>query len=115
MRLSLQYSWIKVILAGVMITFIVALWAYVQTEVLTSTVEFDPIPFCGEDLKYYKLLNYDERAGRAEILCIKNQPSDSKIHQLSLSKIGTGFRTQWTIVYSRPAYPEKSFTWPIYL
>ena len=105
----------KIALATLVVVVLWASWSYIQTEAITSTTNLNGSEICGkpETLRYFKFLSFDERAGRAEIICLRQNNQDSSYHKINHKK--DIYNDVWEITYSKKLNQDYSFSWPVYL
>ena len=91
-------------------------WSYFQTEVLTISTNIDGGKICQtQDLKYFKITNYDGAIGQAQILCIRFDENQSTFHKLNLIKTNYNQNQNWEIIFTQKIYIDGGLFWPLYL
>jgi hypothetical protein len=91
-------------------------WVYIQAEILTYTSDINGSDICkSNNLKYFKILSFDKIVGKSEILCIRENLSQSTYLKLNLIKTDYGRKQSWEIIYTQNIYENNSIFWPIYV
>lgn len=107
---------ILILITTVLLFFIISIWSYIQAEISTAifSSEISNITsLCNSsnknnNLKYYKIVNYNKSVQTATIYCIYE---DSSLNvKLDLNK-----SDDWRIVFATKLNKEKSYYWPIYI
>lgn len=107
----------KIVLGLGILGITILLWGYVQVEVYTASTPINGPALCNlqSPVKYSKFLSYENRAGRAELICIRTDTNTSTYHKLNYKPQDYSNGGSWVIVYSQLLYTDNALTWPIYL
>ena len=93
-----------------------ASWTYIQAEILTYTSGIDGQEICKPDnLKYFKVLNFDGIVGKAELICVRENLSQSTFLKINIIKTDYGRKQNWEVNYTQNIYQDGSFFWPFYI
>jgi TusA-related sulfurtransferase len=89
------------------------LFSYIKAEILTTTTasEFDIPEICNnfENLKFYKITDFQSVRGVAEIQCIYKESSNNQEVKMNRSN------NKWKVVFREKLNRERKIYWPIYL